>query len=71
MAPVVYEVGLNFLLCFFRYLSIQQKFIKPHPPRRKHYFQISEKKTKLYNEGPVRWALMYMGIYGPFEKNEN
>lgn len=45
VAPVVYEVGLNFWLCFFWYLSIQQKFIKPQPPRRKHYFQIlSEKK---------------------------
>ena len=37
--------GFKFLLMFFWYLSIQQKFIKPQPPRRKHYFQIlSEKK---------------------------
>ena len=38
VVPVVYEVGLNFWLCFFLYLSTQQKFIKPQPPRRKHYF---------------------------------
>lgn len=36
--------GFKFLLMFFWYLSIKQKFIKPQPPRRKHYFQISEKK---------------------------
>lgn len=35
------------------------------------FLNIKWKKIKLYNEGLVRWVLMYMGSYGLFEKNEN
>ena len=44
---------------------------KTPTPKKKTLLSNKWKKAKLYNEGPVRWALMNMGSYGPFEKNEN
>ena len=69
MAPVVYEVGSNFCLCFFGICQLNRNLTPT--PKKKTLLSNKWKKTKLYNEGPVRWALVYTGSYGPFEKNEN
>ena len=60
--------GFKFLLMFFSIFVNSTEIYKTPTPKKKTLLSNKWKKTKLYNEGPVRWALMYMGSYGPFEK---
>ena len=56
---------------FLVFVNSTEIYKTPTPKKKTLLSNIKWKQTKLYNEGPVRWALMYMGSYEPFEKNEN